>query len=101
MLLRPARIASARHSTGWGIPPGTSRSRRTGSGHEEIQGVDEVLSEVPPVDDGVDHAVLQQKLRALETFGQLLSNRLLDDTRSGESYQGSRLSEIEIAQHRE
>ena len=37
------------------------------------------------IDDHVDHAVLDEELRALEALGQLLADRLLDDPRARRS----------------
>jgi len=48
----------------------------------------------------VDHAMLVQILGALEAFGQLLADRVLDDTLAGESDQGPRLSDVNVTQHR-
>ena len=45
--------------------------------------------------------LLEQELAALESFGQLLADRLLDDARAGEADQRLRLGDVEIAEHRE
>src|SRR5512138_1361312 len=47
-----------------------------------------------PVDDGVDHAMLEQKLGTLEAFRQFLLDGLLDDARTGEANQRTRLSDV-------
>jgi hypothetical protein len=36
-------------------------------------------------DDGVHHPVLEQKFAALEAFGKLLADGLLDDSRAGKA----------------
>ena len=51
--------------------------------------------------DGVDHAVLQQVLGALEALRQLLADGVLDDARAGEADQGVGLGEVHVAQHGE
>ena len=48
---------------------------------------------------GVEHAVLQQELAALEAFGQLLADGLLDDARAGEADQGAGFGDVQVAQH--
>ena len=53
------------------------------------------------IDDEVEHPVLEEKLTALKSLGQLLANRLLDDARAGEANQRSRLRDVQIAEHRE
>ena len=53
------------------------------------------------IDDQVEHAVLDEELAALESFGQLLPDRLLDDARPGEADQRLRLGDVQIAEHRE
>src|SRR5438093_12725590 len=45
--------------------------------------------------------MLEQKLAGLEAFGQLLTDGLLDDSRSGETDLRARLSDVEVAQHGE
>ena len=54
-----------------------------------------------PIDDQVEHAVLEQELAALEAVGQLLADGLLDDARTGEADQRLRLGDVQVAQHRE
>src|SRR5947207_11159014 len=53
------------------------------------------------VDDQIEHAVVEQELAALEPFGQLLADGLLDDARSGEADECLRLRDVEIPEHRE
>ena len=43
----------------------------------------------------IQHAVLQQKFAALEAFGQLLANGLLNDSRPGEADQRARFGDVE------
>jgi hypothetical protein len=57
----------------------------TSSSHEEIQGIDEVGAQFAPIYDCVQHAVLKQEFGALEAFGKLLADCLLDDPRSGKT----------------
>ena len=52
------------------------------------------------VDDHVDHAVLQQIFGALEAFGQLLADRVLDHALAREADQRARLRDVHVAQHR-
>src|SRR2546423_11709165 len=52
---------------------------------EERDEARDLLAQVAPVHDHVDGALLQQEFRALETFGQRLAHRLLDDARAGEA----------------
>ena len=61
----------------------------------------ERLLQLAPVHDHVQHAVLEQELRALEALGQLLADRLLDDARPGEADQGAGLRHVQVAEHRE
>src|SRR6267378_2597783 len=44
-------------------------------GQQEMQ----LVAQLAPVDDHVDRAFLEQELGALETLGELLAHRLLDD----------------------
>src|SRR5262245_25870890 len=53
------------------------------------------------VHDEIEHAVLEQELRPLESFGQLLPERLLDDPRTGESDERARLGQDDVAEHGE
>ena len=50
--------------------------------------------------DHIDHAVRQQILRALEPVGQLLSDRLLNNARTGETNQCARFRNVNITEHR-
>ena len=54
-----------------------------------------------PIDDQIEHAVLEQELAALESLGQLLPDRLLDDARAGEADERLRLRDVHVAEHRE
>ena len=49
----------------------------------------------------VKEPVFEQELGFLKTFGQFLANGLFDDARPRESNERARLSDIQIAQHRE
>src|SRR5687768_8539303 len=48
----------------------------------------------------VEHAAFEQELAALEAFGQLLPDRLLDDARTREADERLRLRNVDIAEHR-
>ena len=50
--------------------------------------------------DGVDHAVVEQELGRLESFRQILAERLLDHARTGEPDHRARLGEDRVAEHR-
>src|SRR5882762_5914495 len=67
-------------------------------GHE-VQRAPDVRLHVFTVDHGVEHAVLQQELAALNPFRQLLTDGLLNHARSGETDQRARLGDVQIAQH--
>jgi hypothetical protein len=41
--------------------------------------------QIPSVDDEIEEAVLQNELRALETLGQILSDRFANNTGAGKS----------------
>ena len=57
------------------------------------------LAELVAVDDHVDHAVVAQIFGALEAFGQLLADGLLDDARAGEADQRAGLGDMDVAEH--
>src|SRR5688572_13562724 len=57
--------------------------------------------ELAACDYGIDDAVLEEKLRRLESFGELLPDRLLDHARAGESNDRARLREDCVTEHRE
>ena len=52
------------------------------------------------MNDTIYKSTVEQKLRTLEAIWQLLANRLLDDTRAGESDESSPLSKNDVTQHR-
>src|SRR5437773_12418177 len=54
-----------------------------------------------PVDDGVNHTVLDKKFAALEAVGEFLMDRLLNYMWPGKPGEGARLGNIEIAEHGE
>src|SRR5688572_17017681 len=97
MLSSPSLIpnvssAKRRSSTSaWrvGIYGGGDRHRRLDDGSglraHELEHAGEDVLHLTAVDDQIDHAVVDEKLAALEPFGQLLPDRLLDDARSGEA----------------
>ena len=49
--------------------------------------------------DHVDHAMFQQIFGALESFGQFLTNCLLNHPLSGKADERARLCNLDIAQH--
>src|SRR3546814_15522039 len=63
-----------------------SKTRNAGltppSGEEQPQALGQRGLHLGAVDDEVEHAVLEQELRALESLRQRLADRLLDDARS-------------------
>ena len=56
---------------------------------------------LPAIDDEIDHPFFEQELASLESLGQLLADRLLDDARAGEPDLRLRFGDVEVAQHRE
>src|SRR2546425_1152484 len=95
-------------------PPRRARSRATASAYvtgrlprsgrlvgEEGENAAEHLLEVAPLDDHVELSVRQQELRALESLGKRLTDRLGDDRRPGKADQRARLGEDDVAEHRE
>ena len=56
--------------------------------------------QLQPRHDHVDHAVLHQIFGALEAFGQLFADGLLDDARAGKADQRAGLGDVHVAQHR-
>src|SRR6266446_4624501 len=53
------------------------------------------------MDDGVEKSMLEKELGALESFGELLANGLLDDAGAGEADECAGLRDVEIAKHGE
>src|SRR6185503_2966678 len=87
-----------------------SPRRRTSGGRPPCRGwlathVAEELShgtlEIAARHNYVHNAVLEEKLGGLESFGQLLPDRLLDHARSGKPDHGPRLRQNCVAEHRE
>ena len=52
-----------------------------------------------PVHHHVDHAVIAQIFRFLETFRQFLANSLLDNAWTGEADQCAGLRDMNVAKH--
>ncbi len=50
-----------------------------------VEELDEAAAEAGPVDDEVDHAVVEEELGGLEALGQFLLGDLFDDARAGET----------------
>src|SRR5436190_22474284 len=67
----------------------------------EVQRMQDEVSQVFSFDNRIEHPVLEQELRALKAFGQLLFYRLLNHARSCKSDLRTRLGYIEVSQHRE
>ena len=61
------------------------------------QQISNLRTHLAAIHDHVDCAVIQQELAALETFRQLLPNRLFDDARAGETDECVRLTDIYVA----
>ena len=55
--------------------------------------------QLTPVDDHVEHAALDQKFAALESFGQLLADGLLDHAGPGETDERLWFGDVDVAQH--
>src|SRR3954467_11385389 len=60
---------------------------RGGCAHQQGNQTDKFVAHLAPIDNHVDCAMLEQKLCSLETFGQGLTNRLLDDSGSRKANQ--------------
>src|SRR6266481_928632 len=58
---------------------------------QDLENLDDDVAHLAALDDEVEHAVLEQELGALEPFGQLLADGLLDDARAGEADERLRL----------
>src|SRR4051794_32651451 len=59
----------------------------------------EVLLHLLASYDGVEEAVFEEELGALEAFGELLADGLLDDAGTGEADEGSGFGDVEVAEH--
>src|SRR3989442_4687307 len=68
--------------------------------HHKVERLDDEGPHLAAIDDGVDHAVLQEKLGSLKIFGQLLSDRLFDHSRAGETDESFWLGQDQITEHR-
>src|SRR2546428_5767742 len=68
--------------------------------HHKVERLDDEGPHLAAIDDGVDHAVLQEKLGSLKVLGQLLPDRLFDHSRAGETDESFRLSQDQITEHR-
>src|SRR6266699_1358391 len=53
------------------------------------------------MDDGVEETVFEQEFGALEAFGELLPDGLLDDARASETDERAGFADVEVAEHRE
>src|SRR5882724_7711296 len=72
-----------------------------GSGQEQIEGIADEGFQFLAMDDGVEKTMLEQELGALESFGKLLANGLLDDAGAGEADERAGLRDVEVAEHGE
>src|SRR5258708_19189669 len=97
----PPRIGKGRV----GPTPAALRSRAIVTGsptdpasvREEADAPREGLLELAPVDDEIEHPVLQEKLGALEPLGELLTNGLLDHPRPRKADEGAGLCDVQVA----
>ena len=86
-----SRAAAARRGRRGDRPwRGVARRRRRAPGGRAAQPrsdeeLPEPVAQLVPVDDGVDHAVLEEELAPLEARRQLLADGLLDDARARRS----------------
>jgi len=65
----------------------------------EVEGAAQMAFQILTIYDRVEEAVLQEKLRPLEAFRQLLADGLLDHPGAGETDQRVRFGDVEVAQH--
>src|SRR5699024_9443800 len=65
------------------------------------QKIGQLVAHFATVDDEVDGAMFEQELGALEPFREGFTHGLLDDARTGETDQGARLADVDVAQHGE
>src|ERR1700722_3995748 len=65
------------------------------------EGLGEVGLHLLAGDDGVEEAVLEEELGALEALGELLADGLLDDAGASEDDQGAGFGDVEVAEHGE
>ena len=72
-----------------------------GLGGHPSEGGGEVELEFLAGDDGVEEAVLEEEFAALEAFGELLADGLLDDAGAGEADECSGFGYVEVAEHGE
>src|ERR1700679_2631564 len=66
---------------------------------EEINGPADVGLKFLARNDGVEEAVLEQKVGVLKTFGECLTDGLFDDARTGETDERARFGNVEVAEH--
>jgi hypothetical protein len=77
------------------------RTGRWGFQGHPGEGLLEVLLEVFAGDDRVEEAVGEQEFGALEAFGELLADGLLDDAGAGEADERAGFGDVEVAEHGE
>ena len=68
---------------------------------EPGEGLGEVGFKVFAGDDGVEEAVGEEELGALEALGELLADGLLDDAGAGEADERAGFGDVEVAEHGE
>ena len=94
---------SRRERCGRESPEAGRKPRQAGGAvpsHSRPQAPGERRLHLGPVDDQVEHPVLEQELRALEALRQRLPDRLLDHARAGEADQRVGLRDVQVAEHR-
>ncbi len=73
-------------------------SRRRSGRDEEAEDRGDLVPELGPVDDAIEEPVLEQELRALEPFGQLLGDRPRRHPGAGKADEGVRLRDVDVAE---
>ena len=69
--------------------------------HQEIEQRTQLFLQLKPVDDHVDHAVVEQIFRGLKVARQAFADGLLDHPASGKADLGSGFRDRDITEHRE
>src|ERR1043165_10280759 len=69
--------------------------------HHEVERLDDEVAHLAAVNDGVEHAVFEEELGALEILRQLLTDGLFDDAWTGKTDQGFWLGDNQVAEHGE
>src|SRR5258705_3086535 len=66
----------------------------------EVEQFDNVVADLTTIDNGVNHAVFEQKLGLLKILRQLLSYGLFDHAWAGKTDQRFRFRDDNVSQHR-